>query len=656
MFKTFRLRLLFWFLVFISSSFFVVLLSLGYIQKREKIFDKSERIDRAYLDLLKSVKSQQNFFSYETKNPEYFLTSKSKFLSEYQLWMDSTSSVLENTKFEEADIQNYMNTQRLLIHRVDSVFTILRQKIKERGFKDYSLEGEMRTEAHWLENTVEIPRADLLTLRRHEKDYIIRNEPQYVQKFSIVKKKIESNISQNKRLNQSRRATLLNHLDKYENTFIRLVELDQEIGIKDNTGLRKDLDIEIASMETEFGQLVERTKLWAKEEFDMLTFYFAVTVVILVLISIVISAIIAHKITQPLTRLTAHITQFVDSNFTLESDHPISTSKDEIGSLTQNFSILKNEVISQMKFFKQRVEERTIELANANKKLIKVSEANDRFVPTEFVNILNKKGIEEVELGDQKECEMTIVFTDIREFTHISESLTPQENFDFLNHYLGGIVPIIKKHGGFIDKFIGDSVMALFPGKADDAILAAMEFNDFVTEFNLWLEGNKKIEPIKIGTGIHTGNMILGTVGHDDRMETTVISDAVNTAARVERLTKHYGVQIMATAATLDRLEDPELFNIRFLDKVKVKGKKESLSVMEIMFEHEIAKIDYNDRYHEGIFLLEQKKLKETAELFKELLEINPNDKALKRFLKKYKNFQDDSTHQWKDVTEMQTK
>ena len=86
--------------------------------------------------------------------------------------------------------------------------------------------------------------------------------------------------------------------------------------------------------------------------------------------------------------------------------------------------------------------------------MLRLSEANSRFVPQEFLNNLGRKSIEEVMLGDQVEREMTIVFSDIREFTKISESLSPQENFDFINAYLNGVVPIIRSNGGFIDKFI----------------------------------------------------------------------------------------------------------------------------------------------------------------------------------------------------------
>lgn len=653
MFRTFRVRLLFWFLVFISSSFVIILLSLGYINIREEIFAKSEAIDQAYLILLKSVQAQKDFFSYDTKNRNYFLNGQSQYLEQYQLWLDSTRITLKETDFsQEADLQQEVIKQFDLINRVDFRFRLLTEKIKERGYKDYSLEGAMRADAHWLESAAEIPTEMLLSVRRYEKDYIIRNEYQYVEKLKAAIDQISTNL----RASGIRRDSILNRLNRYESNFLRLVTLDQDIGIKDNSGLKLSLDREINKLEAGFGRLVNESREWARAEFDQLTLYFGITVILLVLVSIIISAFIAHKITQPLRKLTTHITRFVESNFTLEKEHPVVKSKDEIGSLTKNFSILKNEVISQMKFFKKRVEERTRELADANDKLAVLSEANSRFVPTAFLENLGKESIVEVALGDQVEREMTVVFTDIRGFTSISEELSPQEIFDFLNDYLGGIVPIILKHGGFIDKFIGDSVMALFPKEPDHAIDAVMEFGDFVRGFNERLVSEKGMSPIHVGSGIHTGSMILGTIGHNNRLETTVISDAVNTAARVEGLTKHYDTSMIMTEDTMDRLKNKGRFHYRFLDKVQVKGKSKVLSVYQLLPMEEELRVSYMPRYNEAVDLLKQGQMDEAVEILEALAILNPNDKVVGRFLGRFRNFEPGTSSTWGEVTSMTKK
>ncbi len=656
MFRTFRHRLLFWFLVFISSGLVIIALSLTYINKREQIFHTTEAIEEAYLTLMKSVQSQQDYFSYDTRNPDYFETGESDELELYRYWLDSTMTTLSKVDFsEEFEIYRTFITQMRSIRWIDSTFMALTQKVLDRGFKDFSLEGAMRDDAHWLEQAREIPTERILTLRRHEKDFIIRNDIDYVNTFKREIAELETLISRNYNIPRARRDALVSRIQSYRDKFIELVVLEQELGIKDHTGYKRELDFRIDLLEAGFAQLVNLTREWGQTEFDNLTLYFGLTTILFVVISVLLSTFIAGKLTQPLTDLSSHITRFVDSDFTLEKEHPVVKSKDEVGSLTKNFSILKNEVISQMKFFKQRVAERTKELATANSKLAKLIKANSRFVPQEFLQNLGKDGIEEIELGDQVEREMTVVFTDIRGFTPISEALSPPEIFNFLNEYLSVIVPIIEKYGGFIDKFIGDSVMALFPNSPDDAIKAVMEFERPIELFNKKLQ-NRGMNKIHVGTGIHTGSMILGTIGHDNRLETTVISDAVNTAARVEGLTKYYDTPVIVTEETLQRLENHEDFDYRFLDKVKVKGKKNSLSVYQFLSPKEELKIASIPRYNEALSLFQEGKIIEAEEIFRSLAAKNPDDKASKRFIDRCADSLEGTSEGWGHITYMTKK
>jgi len=218
-----------------------------------------------------------------------------------------------------------------------------------------------------------------------------------------------------------------------------------------------------------------------------------------------------------------------------------------------------------------------------------IMHAYERFVPKQFLNFLQRARITEVSLGDQVQLSMSVLFSDIRSFTTLSEQMSPEENFAFLNAYLGHVAPAIRDNGGFIDKYIGDAIMALFPTTADDAVRGAVAMLVRVAAYNdeRMAEGRA---PIAIGVGIHTGNLMLGTVGFADRMEGTVISDSVNLAARVEGLTKRYGATVMITQDTLDRLADPSSYEIRYLDRVKVKGKTEPVAVYEV-FEGDLAPV-----------------------------------------------------------------
>jgi two-component system sensor histidine kinase ChiS len=131
--------------------------------------------------------------------------------------------------------------------------------------------------------------------------------------------------------------------------------------------------------------------------------------------------------------------------------------------------------------------------------------------------------------------------------------MSPKDNFDFINAYLGRVSPVIRKHHGFIDKYIGDAIMALFPENADDAVQAAIEIHRQLVKFNQERE-QFSLQPIKIGIVLHIGTLMLGTIGEEKRMEGTVISDAVNLASRLEGLTKMYGASILVSEAFLNEL------------------------------------------------------------------------------------------------------
>ncbi|MEM6829288.1 MAG: adenylate/guanylate cyclase domain-containing protein [Bacteroidota bacterium] len=633
----------------------MIALATTYLKKREDIAGKTRKVEAAYIMLLKSVKTQQDFFSYETKNDSFFKTGNSKYLDTYTFFLDSTVHLLTGIGFEE-ESKELASSIRLLkreIEVVDTLFTHLTDKVKERGFKDYNLIGRMRDDAHWLERIKEIPTESILSLRRHEKDYMIRNQLSYVEKLKSLALEIGDEIK-GQRIPTSRKDSILSYLNGYTGKFTQLVAMDQLIGINDDTGLKQSLDQKITTLEKGFSATVNRAKAWMDRRFQILTLLFGFTTLGALLASIILSYFIAKRITNPLTELTLHITKFVDSNFTLETDHPVIRSKDEIGKLTQNFSILKDEVISRLKFFKEKVDERTAELAEANHQLKQISDANSRFVPKEFLHYLGREGIEHVQLGDQVEKEMTIVFTDIRDFTKISEGLSPQETFDFINRYLKGIVPIIRGNGGFIDKYIGDTVMALFPEDPETAIQAVFDFRKFLDAFNHSLLDKGKT-PVEIGTGIHTGHLILGTIGHDKRLETTVISDAVNTAARVEGLTKYYGANVIASQDTLNQLPKETSLGYRFLDEVRVKGRSKSLAVYEFLQKGD-AKLHYLNTYNEGVRLMKKEQIKDAFQLFSSLNSHHPSDGAVKVFLARCKKYLEDESVGWASIEQMMTK
>jgi class 3 adenylate cyclase len=232
--------------------------------------------------------------------------------------------------------------------------------------------------------------------------------------------------------------------------------------------------------------------------------------------------------------------------------------------------------------FLLQAQQTTIDEARTlTKRLTELNEAFRRYVPQEFLRLLRKDSVVHIKLGDCIERRMTVLFSDIRSFTTLSESMSPQANFDFINSYLRAMEPMVSRHHGFIDKYIGDAIMALFDREPDDAVRAAIDMLRALRAYNADREGNG-LAAIQIGIGINTGNLMLGTIGGEAHMEGTVISDAVNLASRVESMTKLYGVELLVSEDARAAMADPAAFHMREIDHVRVRGKTQPVRLYEI--------------------------------------------------------------------------
>ena len=229
---------------------------------------------------------------------------------------------------------------------------------------------------------------------------------------------------------------------------------------------------------------------------------------------------------------------------------------------------------------KRANEERDIAQRRILEETRSLNVAYARFVPREFLELLGKNDVRDVRLGEAVQREMTVLFSDIRSFTTISEKMTPRENFDFLNGYLERVGPIVRQHRGVIDKYIGDAIMGLFSGLADDALRCAIGLQREVAAIGLERVA-AGLQPIAVGVGLHTGALMLGTIGESQRMDGTVIADAVNLASRIEGLTKNYGAAILLTEQTRDGLAEPARYQLRRLGRVAVKGKAHGVDLFE---------------------------------------------------------------------------
>ncbi|MDY6803774.1 MAG: response regulator [Cyanobacteriota bacterium] len=308
----------------------------------------------------------------------------------------------------------------------------------------------------------------------------------------------------------------------------------------------------------------------------------------------------------------------------------------------------------------EETQQQLLEVCQTNDKLL---EKLQMFVPEQFLAKIAPQGIDSIQLGNLTEEEMTILFCDIRGFTSIAESQTAKDTFEWLNAFFNQMSDRIASNRGFIDKFLGDAIMAVFNMPklhVIDALNAAIVMQDSLKEFNASRHLYNLKKPIKIGIGIHTGIATIGTIGSDKRMDSTAIGDVVNTASRLESLTKVYDCPIIVSDAVISQLESniasatlPErhphkspkikveydLFYYRWLDKVTPRGKQTPVDLYEIIGTEKIvldeAKLLTKPIFNKAIKGWKKEKFVAALAYFQQVLERNPNDNIAKLYVER---------------------
>ncbi|AVV79537.1 MULTISPECIES: adenylate/guanylate cyclase domain-containing protein [Leptospira] len=265
----------------------------------------------------------------------------------------------------------------------------------------------------------------------------------------------------------------------------------------------------------------------------------------------------AKTITKPILHLLQATKEIARGNFKIKIR---STTKDEVGLLTDYF----------------------VDMGKGLEEREKVKDALGRFVNKEIAEMVLKH---ELTLGgERKMC--AIFFSDIRSFTSISEKLQPEEVVEFLNEYMTEMVHCVNETHGIVDKFIGDAIMATWGATktsdkdAENAVNGSLMMREALLKFNQGRGGEKK-PIIQIGCGLNYGPVIAGQIGSEQRLEYTVIGDAVNLASRVEALNKPFGTDILITQNLLDHV--PDIFNVEKMQSIKVKGKEEPQVIYAVL-------------------------------------------------------------------------
>lgn len=306
----------------------------------------------------------------------------------------------------------------------------------------------------------------------------------------------------------------------------------------------------------------------------------------------------------------------------------------------------------------------------------KIKKAFSRFLPPTVIdNIISEENSAIPQIGEKRQ--VAILIADIRDFTSISEKNTPETIVDFLNNYFTTMGQIIIKHGGTIDKFMGDSIMALFGApesyiyngnRAANAALEMIEALKTIDTSSLNM-GNIKFN---IGIGIHYGQPIAGSIGSQDKREYTVIGDDVNLASRIEGLTKLYGVPIIITDSVktdIDNLQKDKHNNekpdseedtiphiIHHIDNVKVKGKSKSVRIYTITQDKNLYSEDFLENYSKGLNQYEIGNFSTAFDYFRKAEKICPTNIATKRLLERCTTYQTNKPDNWDGAVALTTK
>jgi class 3 adenylate cyclase len=282
----------------------------------------------------------------------------------------------------------------------------------------------------------------------------------------------------------------------------------------------------------------------------------AICVIILIFLSVIMSVIV-----KQLSLVAGVLGSIAGGNYAARVGYQ---ARDELGVVSRGLNHMATELESQFRHISS------------------LTESSIRFVPVQFMEHLGVTDITKMKLGDHVQRDLTVLFFDIRAFSVNSEIMSARENFLFINKVLGVAGPILRKHNGFVDKYLGDAAMALFVD-ARDAVRAGIEVYQ-----SLILDKKTRVriggDGINIGVGLHTGSVMMGIVGENERLSSTVISKNVNMASRLESLTKQTGSGMLISRDTMNQISGSEKeFNYRFIGMIRAAGVNEVLGVFDIL-------------------------------------------------------------------------
>jgi class 3 adenylate cyclase len=358
---------------------------------------------------------------------------------------------------------------------------------------------------------------------------------------------------------------------------------------------------------------------------------------IILSVSIITAVILLILFSNILTRQLVNIVNIIQDIITTGDLSKKVTLKyrDETGKMGHYFNLLTDELGKAY----QQIKNYAYEMVLAKNKEKQIRNIFQKYVPK---NVIEQFEInpETMLIGDNRR--LAILFSDIRSFTTISETLTPEILVKSLNRYFEKLVEIIQDHNGIVDKYIGDAIMAFFgaPVKTDDDALKSVQAGlRMMSEIDIFNKGQKElgIPPFRTGIGINYGNVVVGNIGSERKMDYTVIGDTVNLASRLEGLSKYYHEPIII-ADTLKH-EIDNFYPCRLLDKVVVKGKTRAVEIFTVRESLTVLQKNIWDMHKSAINLYLHRNFKDAGKLFSEMLSADPHDYISRLYLDRSREF-----------------
>ena len=354
-------------IVFLSSS------SIYFSKKASNVKQFGTTVDKLHADLLKLIKTDIDFFAFEPINTHFFKTGNSPYLDDRKVLFTKINHTLEelikSKTSNDFKIEKDLKLIREDLRSYDSIFKNMMNRLYKRGFYDYGLIGQMRNSAHALENhTEKLSLEIILSLRRHEKDFMLRSNMMYAEKLNNLSKAILEKLNKDQEENE----LLIYYLKDYTEKFNQLVEHEMELGLRFHTGLKNMLDNHSRSLSAQFENILDQTE---ENEYKLLrniNITFIITVISCVLLSILFSYITAQRLNKPITRLMNDIKDIAENNFNRNVKIPKEISTEEIRLLRAVFAEMVRKIRSQLALINQNasfMREKNEELKAANEKL-----------------------------------------------------------------------------------------------------------------------------------------------------------------------------------------------------------------------------------------------------------------------------------------------